>query len=356
MVRDYFYTLKTPETVTAFEYDYTQKYRQSVVRREGDKDMRKVNMRFIDNAFWRVFEFDFVQGTPFTQEEFESGVRRAVITQSIARKLFKSENPIGLSMQIDNISYTVCGVVKDVSPVFQFAYGDVFAPYTSKQEYNSSQVFKAKWVMMYLVVILAKDPKDYPLIAEEVLSQERKYATKTNLPHIMRFGAPYEHAHFDATSAHCNAWNSLDVQKSERLTGTIQTVFLFLVLLLVPALNLSGFSVSRMKKRREEIGIRKAFGARTSTVLLQVLYESIITSFIGGVIGLVLSYIAILLMKGWILGVAAGAAVPISVLVSPSIFLLVALFCVLLSVMSSGIPALRAARMNIVKSISKNDK
>jgi putative ABC transport system permease protein len=347
MVRDHISKMQAPEAVTAFEQNFAQEYRQSTVQREGANEPHTINLRFVDNVFWRVFEFDFVQGAPFTQEEFQSGVRRAVITQSMARSLFKGENPIGKNVLVDNIPYSVSGVVKDVSQVFKMAYGDVFAPYTSKQGHE-------KGSFSYLAILLVKKAGDYAPIYAEMKEVERKYeSVNPNMDLI--FTLPVEHAHYDKGSQIYTADYSM-TQKGYKFMMNGRTVLLFLMLLLIPALNLSGFAVSRMKKRTEEIGVRKAFGARTGTVLFQVLYESIITSLIGGVIGLILSYMAVLLLKSWILGVGAGAAVPLGALVSPGIFLAVVLFCVLLGIMSSGIPALRAARRNIVKAIAKNDR
>lgn len=79
-------------------------------------------------------------------------------------------------------------------------------------------------------------------------------------------------------------------------------------MLLIPALNLSGFSLSRIRKRMAEIGIRKAFGAKRHVILIQVLYENLITTLIGGVIGLGLSYGIVFGMRKWLLGIPPTAA------------------------------------------------
>ncbi len=346
MVRDYISKMQSPEAVTVFEQNFETEYRQSAVQREGGNEPHTVNLRFVDNAFWRVFSFDFVQGVPFTQEEFESGMRRAVISQSMSRSLFKGENPIGKNVLIDNIPYSVTGVVKDVSQVFKMAYGDVWAPYTSKQGHE-------KGSFSYLAIMLPKNPKDYSPIYAEMKEIERRYES-INPNMDLLFSMPFEHAYYES-GAQMFTSEYGSQQKFYKLVMNGRTALLFLMLLLIPALNLSGFSVSRMKKRIIEIGVRKAFGARIGTVLLQVLYENIITSLIGGILGLILSYIVVLLMKSWVLGVGAGAAVPFGALVSPGIFLAVVVLCVLLGVMSSGIPALHAARQNIVKSISRRE-
>lgn len=63
-------------------------------------------------------------------------------------------------------------------------------------------------------------------------------------------------------------------------------VIIVLVLLLIPAINMSGITQSRMRKRMAEIGVRKAFGATRSELLTQVLYENLLQTLLGGVLGL----------------------------------------------------------------------
>lgn len=74
----------------------------------------------------------------------------------------------------------------------------------------------------------------------------------------------------------------------------------------MPAVNLTGFSLSRMRKRMSEIGIRKAFGAKRHVILFQVLYENMLTSLIGGLLGLILSYPMVLLAAPLAAGHPAG--------------------------------------------------
>lgn len=133
-------------------------------------------------------------------------------------------------------------------------------------------------------------------------------------------------------------------------------IFILLILLMIPAINLSGLSLSRMKKRTEEIGIRKAFGAKRYTILIQVLFENLITSLIGGVIGLILSYIVIFRMRDWLLGIPSGSVIPADTLISIPILLAVFAVCLVINLLSAGIPAYRASRMKIINSLNQNDK
>ncbi|MCD8176203.1 MAG: FtsX-like permease family protein [Tannerellaceae bacterium] len=106
----------------------------------------------------------------------------------------------------------------------------------------------------------------------------------------------------------------------------------------------------------EEIGIRKAFGAKRHIILIQVLFENLITSLIGGVIGLILSYIVIFNMRRWMLGIPANEPIPFNTLISLPVILSICLTCVLLNLISAGLPAWQAASFSIIRSITQNDK
>jgi putative ABC transport system permease protein len=136
-----------------------------------------------------------------------------------------------------------------------------------------------------------------------------------------------------------------------------QYLIVLLLLLIVPAINLSGMMGSRMQKRLSELGVRRAFGATRGNLLSQILWESLLQTLLGGVIGLLLSYLAAYLFKGMIYGnsdmayqLGEVSLNPVSLL-NPVIFLYAFLFCVLLNLLSAMIPAWRTSRKPIVESI-----
>lgn len=61
---------------------------------------------------------------------------------------------------------------------------------------------------------------------------------------------------------------------------------MIVILLLVPAINLSSMTLSRMRKRMSEIGVRKAFGATANVLLRQVFYENLLLTLIAGAVGM----------------------------------------------------------------------
>lgn len=141
-----------------------------------------------------------------------------------------------------------------------------------------------------------------------------------------------------------------------------KNALILLVLLIVPALNLSGMIASRMDSRRNEIGIRKSFGARRGRLLSQVLWENLLLTVIGGVLGLVIAWIFIYGGADWIINNISGneldpklnvnlSRVTPDMLFAPAVFGCAFLFCVVLNIISALIPAWQALRKPIANSL-----
>lgn len=332
--KEYLSNLKTPELVTAI----CSTKDDCIASTETHPIRISLSNKLVDAAYWQLMSFSFIDGKPFTKEDFDSELKKAVITESTARELFRStENIVGKTIQVNFKPFIVSGIIKDVSPVFEYAYADIYMPFTTVKDYAYNG---------YTVLILAKNKTDFQTINEEIRLVERKYNATDN-EWTLNLSGPYDHK---AQQMNISA-DIPDIKKNNR-----RMAFIIIVLFLIPAINLSSFSISRIKKRTEEIGIRKSFGAKKYTILIQVLYENLITTVIGGIIGLALSYYAVLELKKWLLGVEAGSIIPLETLVSLNIFVGVFIACLILNLLSAGIPAYKASRMNIVESLNRKSE
>ncbi len=112
---------------------------------------------------------------------------------------------------------------------------------------------------------------------------------------------------------------------------------------------------SRLRRRVSEVGVRCAFGCTRSRVILDIIGENMIVTLIGGVIGLLLSVVF-----AWIYcsmttatygSLSTGAMLDASMLISWSTLGFAILFCFFLNILSSGIPAWRASRLNPVEAL-----
>ena len=333
--KSYLSDLKTPELTTIVSTDFKDK--SIITTPEHEIERVTMNLGTVDANFWRLMSFSFIGGKPFTQEDFSSGLKKAVITESAAHALYGNTNVTGKTINIDFKPYTITGIVKGVSPLFKYAYSDVYIPYTSRDGFENG------W---FHILLLAKSKKDFGKIREEIRGAERKFNAIDPEWNIQLPG-PYDHA--------TQLLNLFANEDPDVKGNTRRMIFVLSVLLLIPAINLASFSLSRIKKRTEEIGIRKAFGAKKYIILIQVLYENLITSLIGGVIGLILSYFVVLWLKQWMLGVESGSSIPLRTFISIPVFIAVFIVSLLLNLLSAGIPAYRASRIKIVDSLNKNN-
>ena len=130
------------------------------------------------------------------------------------------------------------------------------------------------------------------------------------------------------------------------------------VLLFVPALNLCGIVTGRMERRSAEMAVRKTFGARRSTLLHQVVWENLALTSIGGVIGLVLSWLAIYGWRTEIMGLffdnsilTSAPIVSGEMLFAPTLFLSAFVAVVVLNLLAAVVPAWWSLRKPIVESM-----
>ena len=115
---------------------------------------------------------------------------------------------------------------------------------------------------------------------------------------------------------------------------------MILIILLVPDINLSGLTNTRMRSRLEELGIRKAFGETRNELVWQVLNENLVLTVMGGLLGLALAYLFLWLMSDWLLQTVWGATATMNAsMVSPVIFLIAFGFCLILNMFSAYVPA-----------------
>ena len=102
------------------------------------------------------------------------------------------------------------------------------------------------------------------------------------------------------------------------------------------------------------MGLRKAFGATRGILFSQLLCENGLITLLGGVIGLVLSLLLLPVCKDFLLK-DAETVLHTDMLFQPGIFLVALLFCLLLNLLSVGIPALRISQQPITRALKGDE-
>ncbi|MCD7937348.1 MAG: ABC transporter permease [Tannerellaceae bacterium] len=339
ILKQVFYSLSIPEAVTGMFSA------SGPVSLHGKRLFKEYSVRAVDHNFWKVFDLSFITGTPFSEADFESGVRRAVISRSTARDLFDTEEAVGRTFIYQFLEYTVAGVVQDVSPLTENAYAQLWIPYTTTKDFEVNRAVYEGMSGSFRAVILAKNKNDFDKIREEIQQVTNVYnSTKTSYA-VSYLNAPLSHQDvvMGTTSYDRVSWKKYLVDNGS----------LFLFLLLVPALNLTGITQASVQQRKGEIGIRKSFGATYKVLITQIISENFLISLIGGMIGLILSVGLLYLNRSFLLN--TNASIQGNMLFHPLVFLAALFFTMLLNIMSSSIPAIRIARLSIVDAMKDNE-
>jgi putative ABC transport system permease protein len=348
-VRECFYSLETPECVTAFSKPSLLKYSigDVYISFPGSMDKHASVLGCVDANFWKVFQFSFRQGKPFGTEDFQSGIRKAVLSESLARKLFGSAEAAGKEILLNGVSYSVAGAVRDVSPTMTMCFADLWVPYTSVAGVYENNM--AENTMGQLgVCILAKSPADFGAIRAELDRKIEQYNTSlSEYEFVLNDGRPY--------SPRQVAVQQLDFRSSYR-DIMIRYGLVALLFLLVPAVNLSGLIASRMEERITETGIRKAFGASRGVLVNQALAENFFLTLLGGLAGLLISFLLVWAMGNMLLldrSTATGSArLSAGMMLNFTVFSYAFCVCFVLNLVSSLIPVWNASRKQIVDAIN----
>ena len=309
----------------------------------------KVDAMSTDPDFWKIFKLQFLDGKSFTEAERGGDMQSVVISASVARKLFGTTEAAGRQMLLNREVVRIIGVVKDVSVTAKDAYAQVWSMYHSNElnvtgwwSYNGNRT----------IAVLARTPYDFPAIKQGVEKRVKDVNAGLEQRQIDIMEQP------DNIVAHVNhVWSNIGPNLPMLY---LQYGIALFIILLVPSLNLCGLSNSRMQQRVSELGVRKAFGATDGTLVRQILNENLVLTLIGGVVGLIFSYLAVYAMRTWLftnsdnIGTAGDFSLSMGALFSPAVFVLAFVFCLLINLLSAGLPAWLATRRTIVDSL--NDK
>ena len=273
--------------------------RKAVCALPASSDRHSVLLRPVAANWFEFFRYDFLAGRPFTQAEYDAGraalekaddewrsvrnrddgvVRRfVVISEKLAGELFGgTAEAVGKQFLLDFQEVRVVGVVRNVSSIFQTAYADVWEPFTLIYEENMDPSTSTGGLIgfHYTVLHLSSDASPDEVRAE--VNRRMEQLNKQGLEYILQDPRLYTHTEytfFRDGSIHAGLVYGL----------------LLVILLVVPAVGISGLVHAQMQSRLGEIAIRKAYGASNADIIGRLFAESLCTTLMGGVLGYALS-------------------------------------------------------------------
>lgn len=259
-----------PQVETAIRINWVSLF----VLHSGNEQFQLPGM-FTDPGFFNVFEFPFLKGDPNTALQSDYSI---ILTETMARKLFGNSNVLGHTVRIDSSDYfTVTGVLKDPpdNSRFQFNY---IVPWSYMKKVGWDDNL---WQNNNIhTMVLMK-----PGITEALANQLFANIIKTHAPDSEN----------ELMVHPLKKWHLYSrFQNGVSVGGGIEMVRMFCIIagfiLLIACINYVNMSTARSQKRAREVGIRKIVGAGRGSLVTQFLGESILVSFIAGLIALALLY------------------------------------------------------------------
>ncbi len=293
----------------------------------NEKEFYEELFFYVDSTVFDIFSFPFIKGEPNNALVEPNTI---VLTETIANKYFGNENPIGKTIQNENTTYRVTGVIRDVPKNSHFRF-DALA---SRKSLPSD--FRGSWgnfgVYTYLLF-----PENFDVKAFEVKIQEmyKKYMAEI----FERLGIRISYKLEPITWIHLHSTNPGEPQP----TGSITYVFIFLIvavfLILIAAMNYMNLATARSTRRAREVGLRKVVGSSRSLLITQFLAESVSLTFISMLLSIIL--LAVVLPK---FNLLAGKTFDLSILHSPVLIFSIVGIIFIVGILGGSYPAFYLSR------------
>lgn len=244
----------------------------------------ELRLRRTDGAYWQIFDFDFLEGGPFTQNDEDQANPVAVINDHTRERLFGDGPALDRTIVAGGQRFRVVGVVADVSTLRPLSSGDLWAPISTAR----SQAYRQDIMEGFYAIILARDRADFPAIKAEY----RRRLAEAEPPDPQTYDRFLGSAdtYFESL-----ARDFFDHPEGDHVVLYLQAIIglLMVFFMVLPSVNLINLNVSRILERSSEIGVRKAFGASTRTLVGQFVVENILLTLLGGVLGLILAAVVL---------------------------------------------------------------
>lgn len=288
-----------------------------------------------DAEYWNLYDYKFLQGRPYNKEEVTKSSNLAVITSSLKELLFGSdENVLGKTIRYTSMNLIVTGVVEDPPKTDQNAMGDLYFPYTLIKNNNPSE----EYLGGFIIAFKANSSKQFGPIRTEAQEMVARLDAADTL-HSVFLSGPYSQVEKMIVGYG-------DPEEYSIGTSLFKYLMFALAFLLLPAVNLMALNFSRIQERGEEIAIRKSFGAATGVLRGQFLFENILMTLTGGIIGILLSYLVVALFGNSLtLSVAFMNNVPLTFSFNYAVFAAALIACLVFGLLSGYLPAVRLSRM-----------
>lgn len=278
-------------------------------------------------------------GSYFGENEIEEGKNVCVISDADAKRLFGTDDVVGMNLDItcydSSKSFRIMGVTtqKENGTFVSYTYDGM--PVTVNIPYSSMEDLVGATDEFYSLMIQGDKTLDSQIIADQVVQVLEK-------------------RHQCAGEEYFQVQSFQDVMQSmNEMLGMVTAFISFVagISLLVGGIGVMNIMLVSVTERTREIGIRKSLGAKTSSIMLQFLAEAAILTVIGGLIGIILGILA---AYGICSVISGSIGMTITPGISPTVIFVATLFSCAVGVFFGIYPAKKAARLSPIEALRRN--
>ena len=246
---------------------------------KSDRRYDEKNVLAVDTTFFGVFTFPLLRGNA---KDALKNVNGILISESLAKKYFPDEDPMGKHLAVDSEEYLVevVGVFKDVPANSHFNF-DILVSYLREKSFDSLDVFYSWADFGHYNYIRLRDGADPKALEEKIMPWMRK--------HIDISAAQYEAMVSQGFGFRLQPVTDIHLYSRLRwelgTNGNIEYVYILsaaaLLTLIIACVNFMNLTTAKSAERAKEIGVRKTMGAGQLQISLQFLAESVVTALIS---------------------------------------------------------------------------
>ncbi len=253
----------------------------------GEKAFTEKRMLIADSNFFKFFSFEVVKGNA---DEFLKGTNKLVITESVAKRYFGNEDPVGKIMLrgSDKVADEVVGVVKDPPSNSHIQFDMILSG--QSWEYMKNPQWTSNNLYTYFKIhegadINAVQKKLNELVERNAGAELEKYIGLT-FKQFKEAGNNYGFQFTPLLDIHLRS----NIMEEITPNGNIQYLYIFgviaIFIILIACINFMNLSTARSANRAKEVGVRKTIGAFRNRLVFQFLSESLIYSAISTIVAL----------------------------------------------------------------------
>ncbi len=261
--------------------------------RYGANSFSESRIIYADSSFFDIFSIPLLKGNPETALKVPYTV---AISESMAKKYFKDEDPINKILKFNNrTDYRVTAVYKDIPDASHFHFDFIISLYSSN-EYKE-QIWVNSNFQTYVLFRKNADPasfeKKLPQVIENYIAPQASEILGVSWDELLENGLLISFSIQNVRDIHLTSGVSGEFEVS----GDIKYVYIFtltaIFIIILACINFTNLSTARSTTRLKEVGIRKAFGVQRGTLAFQFLLESFFIVFAAHIFAVIITEVSL---------------------------------------------------------------